>query len=159
MVADSGGEAPGRGEATASDAGHDGPERQLIVAKWGPGERSSVAPLVFVRNRKKRGRKRYTRGTRDFQLLQRAVTRASLRLSKAGTIGLSGFERASRRSARRERDGAMVDAPGNLARAMEEGLREASRAPIELARGINGRLLWAPARATARLVIPSAWRR
>lgn len=152
---ETGGASPVNVLETAEAAG----ERKLIVADFDDAERSDTTPMVFVRNRKKRGRKRYSRGTKEFQRMQRAFSKASYRASKAGTIAFRELERRSEKSARRKRDGAMLDAPDNIARAVEEGLREASRAPAELARGIDGRVVWAPLRTTVRVFMPSRWRR
>jgi hypothetical protein len=151
--------AGGASPVTTTEGAEAASERKLIVADFDDAERSPMTPMVFVRNRKKRGRKRYSRGTKEFQRLQRAFSKASYRVSKASTIGFRELERRSERSARRKRDGGMIDAPRNIARAVEDGLREASRAPVELARGIDGRVVWAPLKTTVRLFMPSRWRR
>ena len=155
-------EEPGRGSPeplVAGPADTEGTPRPLIVAKGGSDAKSPVAPILFVRRPKKKRGKRYSRGTKDFQRLQRALTKASYQLSKAGTDGLERFDRESRKSGRQRRDGAVIDALDNAALGLGESMREVSAVPLEVAKGINGRLLWRGAKYTARLVIPSALRR
>ena len=137
----------------AGQAGTEETGRTLIIAKTDSVEVPPGAPILFVRRRKKR-RKRYTRGTKDFQRLQRAFTKAAYRLSDAATTGFERFDRESRRSARRKRDGAAVDVLDNVALGTRDGMREASEVPLAVTEALNTRLLWRGVKYTARVVIP-----
>jgi len=152
------GPAGGAPEAATGQAAAEEAAGSLIIAKGGDAVAPAGRPRLFERRRKKR-RKLYTRGTKDLQRMQRAFTKAGYRLSNAGTVAIARFDRESGRSARRKRDGAMVDFVDNLARATTDGMEEATRVPLEVAKGINGRMLWRGAKRTARVIIaPAFWR-
>lgn len=108
--------------------------------------------VIVYRKKKKKGRRRYTRGLRDFQQLQRGVVRASDRIADAVAAGVTEFRRQSNRSARRRRDGALRDAIPNLSRAMGETLRRSADAPYDVTRRIYTNWLARQVRAVSRLV-------
>jgi hypothetical protein len=88
---------------------------------------------------RKRRKKRYSRGLRDVQTTNRGLTRASRRLVRAVDDGITRYLKESNKSARKRRDGAWRDYGLNVADAIGDGLREASRIPPDLARTFNTR--------------------
>jgi hypothetical protein len=102
-----------------------------------------TAPRVLVVERqKKRGRKRYTRGSRDLQRLGYGLAKSSQRIADAVAEGVRTFAKRSDRSARKKRDGLLRDSLRNAARGLGEALSEASRAPEELARRVSTKKIW-----------------
>jgi hypothetical protein len=109
--------------------------------------------------RRKRGRKRYSRGTKDLQRLTFGSAKGTYRLLDGLAAGAGTFWRRSRRSARRKKDGLAKDLWTNLARGYRKYSRESGRAPIELARRIRGRRAWKSVKKFWRGVpVPFAFR-
>jgi hypothetical protein len=65
------------------------------------------------------------------------LTSASRRLASAVLFGIESWEKERDKSSRKKKDGAMLDAPENLAKAYGEALRQASRAPEDLVKGVR----------------------
>jgi hypothetical protein len=119
----------------------------------------SLLPVVQVQEKKKKKRKpRYSRGTKDLQRLERGMTRATHRIARAVAKGLDTYDSESRKSARRRRDGAMREAFENMALAWGDAAAEAAKAPYEIARKVNGKLVWRRTRAAGRVVAPLLFR-
>ena len=64
-------------------------------------------PIVIRLKRKKK--RRYSRGLADFGRTTRGLTRASARAARAYYEGYDAFARASDKSARKKKDGALRD--------------------------------------------------
>jgi hypothetical protein len=124
-----------------------------------------VAPVVVATyveepttTKKKRRKRKYSRGTKDLQRLERGMTRASSRVAEAVAKGFRTYNKESKKSGRRKRDGAMRDALENATLALADSAGEAAKAPYEIARKINGKLVWRRSRATGRMVAPLLFR-
>ena len=108
-----------------------------------PAEASQTAgePIVVKVGKKKKKRK-YTRGLRDIQRLQRGFEQASERVGDGIAAGLSSVRKRSNQSSRKKRDGAIRDALENWSYGMGKALRRSSFAPYDVARRLGTRRLW-----------------
>jgi len=107
-------------------------------------------PIVYE-YRKKRGKKRYSMGTKDLQVCVRGFSRSLERVADAVADGLGRYRRRRNRSANRKKDGAIKDFVRNVGRGAEKALRTGSKAPTDLTRRVTSKRL---KRAT-RLWVPS----
>ena len=92
-----------------------------------------AAPIVIERKKKKR-KKRYSKGFGDIQIMERHLTRASHRMVQAIEEGITTYRKARNKSARKKRDGAIVDFVPNVAKGTGKTLRTASLVPYDLVR-------------------------
>lgn len=118
------------------------------------------APIVFRRakggggggrRRRNRGKKKYTRGTKQFQRLILGTEESTYDLTNGVARGFRTFVRRSKRSRRRRRDGLVRDSFMNAGRGFQRGFRVAARAPWNLGRRIATGPLW---RTTRNFVVP-----
>lgn len=117
-----------------------------------------AAPVVFRRTRGRDGgrrgrgrKKKYTRGTKQFQRLLLGFEEATYRVSNGAARGLQTFVRRSKRSRRRRRDGLVRDVFNNAGRGFQRAFRVGSRAPWDLGRRVATGPLW---RNTRNFVVP-----
>ena len=115
-------------------------------------------PIVINLKGKKKNKRKYTRGLKDVQRLERGVTKASRRLSRAVASGLATYEKRRDKSSRKKRDGAIKDAIENWTRAYGRAVRKGSDAPYDVARRLNTKRLSRPIRDAIRLVTPPVFR-
>lgn len=106
-------------------------------------------PIVYE-YRKKRGKKRYSKGTKDLQVCERGFSRSLERVADAVAAGLGRYRRRRNRSANRKKDGAIKDFVRNVGRGAEKALRTGSKAPTDLTRRVTAKRL----RRATRLWIP-----
>src|SRR6185503_12250938 len=81
-------------------------------------------PVVINLKGNKKKKRKYTRGTKDIQRLERGVTKASRRLSRAVASGFATYEKKRNKSSRKKRDGAIRDAIENWTRAYGRATRK-----------------------------------
>ena len=112
-----------------------------------------VGAVTFTIPERKKKKKKYSRGLKDSQKLDRGMAKASRRVSNAVAAGLATYLKASKKSAEKHRDGAILDAFENWAKAMGKTLRRASGAPEILANSVNTRASRRRFRALVRLSI------
>jgi hypothetical protein len=93
--------------------------------------------------KKKKGKKKYSKGSRDLQELGHAFTKGAYRMSNAVAVGLDTFHRQQSKSARKKRDGMMRDAMKNWARGFRDGTVEAAKAPYDVYKRVD---IWRQAR-------------
>jgi hypothetical protein len=106
-------------------------------------ERPRKAPVqALVLKRVRKGGKRYTRGSKGPQRLGLGLAKASRRTAEALASGLETFDRKSRKSAKKKRDGMLRDSVKNAARGLADSLKELRRAPRALAESVGTRRLW-----------------
>jgi hypothetical protein len=98
-----------------------------------------MQPIV-INVKKKNKKRKYSRGLKEFQVSGRRVTRTTSRMMRAVTKGVDGFRKASDKSARRKRDGAVRDFGLNAAKGMSRSLRASSRIPLEMAKTLDTRM-------------------
>ena len=105
----------------------------------------SGADVVVMDHKKKK--KKYSKGGKDAQRAERGLTRASARIAHAVSLGLTDFDKRSRKSSRKRRDGAMVDSLQNAAKGSSKALKKAADAPKDLAKKLKVKRLRKPARS------------
>lgn len=130
--------------ATVTDVSVPPPQIDARRSKSARTTAGRVRPIVLrvKRGRRRGGRKRYSRNTKDLQRFVYGSSRALFRLADGAAAGTESFWRRSNRSARRRKDGMAKDFYRNVARGIDRASRQAGRAPYEIAREINGRRAW-----------------
>ena len=93
-----------------------------------------TAPIVLEKKKNKKKKKRYSRGFEDIQIVERHLTRASHRAVRSMEKGLTTYQKSRNKSARKVRDGAVVDFVPNVAKGVGRTVRAASSIPYELAK-------------------------
>jgi Family of unknown function (DUF6312) len=99
-----------------------------------PIQEGQSTPEAVEPPRKKR---KTSRGLRDFQKMERRMSKAAHRLSSAVDDGLANYRAKRDKSAEKKRDGALRDFPVNVARAAGKTLRKASRVPVDVAKACD----------------------
>ncbi len=129
------------------------PEQQKRSLTVVPQSTGILKPVVLKTKKKKKYK--YSRGLRDIQRSSRGVAKVSLRLARSVIKGMDAYRKASDKSARKKRDGAIRDFGLNIAKGLGKSLRVSSRAPYDLARAMDQRgsrrLLRRQIRTTSRL--------
>lgn len=121
------------------------------------GTTRAARSVLVVRRKKKK--KKYSRGTKDLQDLVEGVIRASARTTRAVSAGVTHYDKRSRRSARKRRDGAVWDGLENWARGIGKTVRKSAGAPNDIAKRLNTKAVRRQLRAMTRLGVPFVWRR
>jgi hypothetical protein len=90
-------------------------------------------------NLKKKKKRKYSPGLKELQISERRTAATSSRMMRSITKGFDAYRKASDKSARKKRDGALLDMNRNLAKGLSRSLRETSRIPIDLAKAVDTR--------------------
>lgn len=107
-----------------------------------------TVPIVMERVKsKKRKKKKYTQGTKPLQRFFRGMTEAGGRASNSITKGLRVFNKRSRKSSRKRRDGMVRDSLRNASIGFSAGMNQLGMAPYEVARRVSTRRVWRTFRA------------
>lgn len=101
---------------------------------------SPPVTVFAVASKKKRKKPKYSRNLRDLQKLERASSKAQLRLARAVVNGLKVWDKRRNKSASKRRDGAVRDALINSAWALGRVMRDASRGPVDFVEEIRPQL-------------------
>ncbi len=96
-----------------------------------------LRPIVLKMGKKKK--RKYSRGLGDLQRAGRGMSKVSMRLSRSMFKGANAFRKASDKSARKKRDGALRDFGLNMGKAASKSLRASSRVPRDLGKLFNMR--------------------
>ena len=102
-----------------------------------PLSQSDMKPIVIKTKKKKKFK--YSRGLKDLQKSSRSTAKISSRLARSVSKGMDEYRKASDKSARKKRDGAIRDFGVNMAKGFSKSLRESSRMPYDLARAMDQR--------------------
>lgn len=102
-----------------------------------PVEAQSAAEVGIQPQPKQRRKRKYSKDLRGVQKFERRASKALLRVTRSVDAGIREWRKQADRSARRRKDGALRDAPENLAKAVGKQLRVASRAPEDLVRAVR----------------------
>jgi hypothetical protein len=102
-----------------------------------PPQAGKTKPIVLRLKKEKKSKRRYSRGLKEIQLMERHLTRSSYRMARAAEEGISYYRKLNRKSARKKRDGAIRDFVPNTGLAMSRAMREASPIAYDIARAIN----------------------
>jgi len=85
--------------------------------------------VISVKKKKKR---KYSRGLKDFQVAGRRSSKISARVMHSVSKGFDEFRKASDKSSRKRRDGALLDMNRNVAKGLSRSLKSANRIPLDL---------------------------
>jgi hypothetical protein len=97
---------------------------------------AAAEPLSPTTRRKKR---KVSRDLGAVEEAERAASKAAHRVARAVEKGVAAYREERDRSARKKRDGALRDLAANAAHGVAETLREASKAPADLAGALDSR--------------------
>jgi hypothetical protein len=103
-------------------------------------------------------KRRYSRGLRVGQELERGVSRAAATFSDALAETFKTYKKRSRNSSLNKRDGAVRDAIKNWTKATSEGIKTASDAPYEFVKTINRGRASRRIRDAVRMISPPMFR-
>jgi hypothetical protein len=96
-------------------------------------------PVVIDLKGRKRKKKHASRTTRRLSEIERQFSKAARRISKGCRNGWDEYLDQRDRSARRRRDGALVDYYENMAKGASRAISEASPALTDIARAFNSK--------------------
>jgi hypothetical protein len=97
-----------------------------------------TGPIVLTLKKKKRkSKRRYSKGLEEMQRMERHFTRSTHRMAKATEKGIAHYRKLNLKSARKKKDGVLLDFVPNTGLAMSRAMREASPIPYDLARAMN----------------------
>ena len=116
--------------------------------------------LIYELDDRKRKKKKikYTRGLKQVQKLERGLSTASQRASRAMEKGLKTYRKRRNKSARKKRDGALRDALQNWSIGLGRALRVGSDAPYDVTRELNTSRFTRRLRDTVLLFTPNLFR-
>ena len=117
-------------------------------------------PVVI--NVKKKKKRKYSRDLKDFQVAGRRSSKITARVMRSVSKGFDEFRKASDKSARKRRDGALLDLNRNVAKGLSRSLRTSSRIPLDLVEvwdtKRSRKLARRQTRAAARVIRVLRWR-
>ena len=96
-------------------------------------------PIVFERSKKSGSKKNRKPRMKDADKTQRYLYKVARRTVGAADRGLSRYDKARRSSARRRRDGAIIEIVPNIAQGMAAGSKRLAPLPLDLARAGSAR--------------------
>lgn len=94
-------------------------------------------PVVINLKQKKKRKRRYSKELEEIQQMERHLTRSTHRMAQAIEQGLAAYRKRSDRSARKKKDGAILNFIPDSAWAMSRALEEASPIPYDIARAMS----------------------
>jgi hypothetical protein len=97
----------------------------------------SPEPIVVNLKQKKKRKRRYSRGLEEIQQMEPHLTRSTHRMSKAIEKGIATYRKRRKVSARKMKDGAIINFIPDSAWAMSRALEEASPIPYDIARAMT----------------------
>lgn len=103
-------------------------------------------------------KRKYTRGMRAQQELERGMSRAAASIGDAVAATFNTYKDRSRSSSYKKRDGAVKDAIKNWTKATSKGMKKASDAPFELVKSVNRGRASKQIRDAVRMVSPPMFR-
>src|SRR5258708_1943582 len=98
----------------------------------------ALQPIV-LKPQKKKKKYKYSKGLKDLQRSGRGASKVSSRLTRSVVKGMDAYRKASDKSARKKRDGAIRDFGLNIAKGASKSLKASSRLPYDLARAMDQR--------------------
>jgi hypothetical protein len=88
---------------------------------------------------KKQKKKKYSSGLKDVQVVGRRMSKIAADVARSMSEGVDAYRKASDKSARKKRDGALRDLNLNVAKGVSRALRESSDIPFDLAKSMTTR--------------------
>ena len=115
-----------------------GPDEQIAASE---STAATATPVVNAADgatveplKKKR---KYSKGLKELQQLERTVSKTSTRVARAVAKGMATYRKRSDKSSYKKRDGAIRDLAVNLAAGLGKTLRGLSDVPSDLAKGLD----------------------
>jgi len=108
------------------------PSAEPTTASEAASSASVTAPLAARPKKRK-----YSKGLKEIQQVERSISRASTRVARAVAKGMQTYRKRSAKSALTKRDGALRDFPVNLAEGLGKTMRVLSGIPADLAKAMN----------------------
>jgi len=125
-------------ERASSKSATDSAPETVVVAEVA----SDQQPIVYERKKKKgKRKKKYSRGLKEPQRLEKGISRAAERIADAVADGFSEYRDRRDKSAGKKRDGAIKDAARNVGRGLEEAIGTAAKVPTDLTKRVSYRRL------------------
>ena len=115
------------------------PDEQDVISDTAPPTAPPAAAVVegaAVEPRKKKKRK-YSKGLKELQRLERTVSKTSSRVARAVAKGMATYRKRSDKSSFKKRDGSIRDFGVNIAAGLGKTLRVLSGVPSDLAKGLD----------------------
>jgi len=116
--------------------------------------RIQLAMPIIYRTSKKKGKRKYTKGLKSVQRLGRGMVRASERMGSGLDRGLSSFRSRTESSSKKKKDGAIIDSVKNFTKGAGKTLRTASRAPNDVLKKVDTKLITRQVRNAMRIGWP-----
>ena len=107
-------------------------------------------PIVI--NVKKKKKRRYSRGLADLQRGTRGLGKISRRIARSMYEGADKFQKASDKSSRKKRDGALRDLGLNIGKALSKSLDTSSGIPRDIAKTLNTKSMKRSTRRQIRMI-------
>ncbi|MCP5094953.1 MAG: hypothetical protein GY943_05310 [Chloroflexi bacterium] len=89
-------------------------------------------PIIFNRSKKKKKKRKTSTSLRDLQTMERQISKAMHRSVRAVDSGMSAYRKASKKSARKSKDGALVSFLPNVVKGTAVTMREMAFVPVDL---------------------------
>ena len=96
-----------------------------------------IRPIVLSLKKKKKSKRRYSKGLKEIQRMERHLTRSAHRMARATEKGITTYRKLSIKSARQKKDGAILDLIPNSGIAMSRSLRIASTIPYDISKAMD----------------------
>lgn len=100
-----------------------------------------------------KSKRKRSRSLRDLQKMERRLSKAALRMSRAVHEGVVTYIRERDLSAERIRDGALLEMPVNAAKGLSAAIAKGSRVPVDVARAVDTRTARRAIRLGAKLLL------
>ena len=96
-----------------------------------------IRPIVLSLKNKKKRKRRYSKGLKEIQRMERHLTRSAHRMARATEKGITTYRKLSTKSARQKKDGAILDFIPNSGIALSRSLRIASTIPYDISQAMD----------------------
>ena len=106
----------------------------------------------------KKKKRKYSRGLRSGQEIERGITRAASALGDAVSSAFGSYKKRSRKSSLKKRDGAVKDAIENWTKAGSKGMKEAADAPYQMVKAVNSNKASKQIRDAVKMFSPPMFR-
>ncbi len=97
----------------------------------------ATKPIVI--DTKKKKKRKYSRGLKGLQVSARRMSKVSNDVTRSVAKGIRAYLKASDKSAKKKRDGALRDMGLNVAKGISKSLRASSDLPSDLAKALDTR--------------------
>ena len=96
-----------------------------------------IRPIVLSLKKKKKRKRRYSKGLKEIQRMERHLTRSAHRMARATEKGITTYRKLSIKSASQKKDGAILDFIPNSGIALSRSLRIASTIPYDISQAMD----------------------